>query len=108
MQRRVEGTCLYAKDLVRRLLDVGRNRESVVRATPENLHHEEFQRALKVVCFGHDIDLYYRHRYEAFPPRRSSRGLLPTNLTLFSCLLQLPISLGMDLVLTAGEHVLRM
>src|SRR6516165_10281251 len=37
----------------------------------------------------------------------SSRGLLPTNLTLFSCLLQLPISLSMDLLLTAGEHVLR-
>src|SRR6516162_7698304 len=37
----------------------------------------------------------------------SSRGLLPTNLTLFSCLLKLPISLSMDLLLTAGEHVLR-
>src|SRR5215467_2631757 len=37
----------------------------------------------------------------------SSRGLLPTNLPLFSCLLQLPISLSMDLLLTAGEHVLR-
>jgi hypothetical protein len=37
----------------------------------------------------------------------SSRGLLPTNLSLFSCLLQLPISLSMDLLLTAGEHVLR-
>jgi len=36
----------------------------------------------------------------------SSRGLLPTNLPLFSCLLQLPISLSMDLLLTAGEHVL--
>src|SRR5215467_12594273 len=37
----------------------------------------------------------------------SSRGLLPTNLPLFSRLLQLPISLGMDLLLTPGEHVLR-
>jgi len=36
-----------------------------------------------------------------------SRGLLSTNLTLLSCLLQLPISLRMDLLLTAGEHVLR-
>jgi len=35
----------------------------------------------------------------------SSRGLPPTSLTLFSCLLQLPISLSMDLLLTAGEHV---
>jgi hypothetical protein len=34
----------------------------------------------------------------------SSRGLLPANLTLFSCLLQLPTSLSMDLLLTAGEH----
>jgi len=33
----------------------------------------------------------------------SSRGLLPTNLTLFSCLLHLPISLSMELLLTAGE-----
>jgi hypothetical protein len=37
----------------------------------------------------------------------SSRGLLPTNLPLFSCFLQLPISLSMDLLLTPGEHVLR-
>ena len=37
----------------------------------------------------------------------SSRSLLPTNLTLFSCLLQLPISLRVDLLLTPGEHVLR-
>jgi hypothetical protein len=36
-----------------------------------------------------------------------SSGLMPTNLTLFSCFLQLPISLSMDLLLTAGEHVLR-
>jgi hypothetical protein len=35
--------------------------------------------------------------------RPSSRGLLPTNLPLFSCLLQLPISLSMDLLLTPGE-----
>jgi hypothetical protein len=34
----------------------------------------------------------------------SSRGLLPTNLTLFSCTLQLPISLSMDLLLAVGEH----
>src|ERR1044072_1238114 len=39
--------------------------------------------------------------------RRSSHGLLPANLTLFSCLLQLSISLSMDLVLTAREHVVR-
>jgi hypothetical protein len=38
---------------------------------------------------------------------RSSRGLLTTNLALFSGLLQLPIPLGMDLLLTPGEHVLR-
>src|SRR5437763_9134850 len=37
----------------------------------------------------------------------SSRGLLSTNLPLFACLLQLPVSLSMDLLLTAGEHVLR-
>ena len=37
----------------------------------------------------------------------SSRRLLPMDLTLFSCLLQLSISLIMDLLLTAGEHVLR-
>ena len=37
----------------------------------------------------------------------SSRGLLATNLPLFSRLLQLPIPLGMDLLLTPGEHVLR-
>ncbi len=36
-----------------------------------------------------------------------SRSLLPTNLTLFSRLLQLPIPLGVDLRLTPGEHVLR-
>jgi len=35
------------------------------------------------------------------------RGLLPTNLPLFSCLLQLPIPLSMDLLLTPGDHVLR-
>src|SRR4051794_35315677 len=38
---------------------------------------------------------------------RSSRGLLTTNLPLFSGLLQLPIPLGMDLLLMPGEHVLR-
>src|SRR5689334_13699765 len=37
----------------------------------------------------------------------SSRGLPPTNLTLFSCRLQLPIPLSMDLLLTASEHVFR-
>ena len=37
----------------------------------------------------------------------SSRGLLPTNPALFACLLQLSMSLSMDLLLTAGEHVLR-
>ena len=37
----------------------------------------------------------------------SSRGLLPTNLPLFSCLLQLPYSHSMDLVLTPVEYVLR-
>ena len=37
---------------------------------------------------------------------RSLRSLLPTNLALFSGLLQLPISLSMDLVLTADKHVL--
>ena len=37
----------------------------------------------------------------------SSRGLLATNLPLFSRLLQLPIPLGMDLLLTPGEHVFR-
>jgi hypothetical protein len=37
----------------------------------------------------------------------SSRGLLTTNLALFSGLLQLPIPLGMDLSLTPGERVLR-
>ena len=34
-------------------------------------------------------------------------GPLPTNLALFSRLLQLPIPLGMYLLLTPGEHVLR-
>src|ERR1035438_2327777 len=36
---------------------------------------------------------------------RSSRSLLPTNLALFSRLLQLPIPLGVDLRLTPGGHV---
>ncbi len=35
------------------------------------------------------------------------RSLLPTNLPPFSRLLQLPIPLGMELLLTPGEHVLR-
>jgi hypothetical protein len=35
------------------------------------------------------------------------RGLLPTNLPLFSCLLQLPISFSIDFRLTAREHVTR-
>jgi hypothetical protein len=38
---------------------------------------------------------------------RSSRSLLAMNLALFSRLFQLPVSLGMNLLLTAGEHVLR-
>ena len=38
---------------------------------------------------------------------RTSSSLLPTNLPLFSCHLQLPISLSMDLLLTPGDHVLR-
>ncbi len=46
-------------------------------------------------------------RGRKLPRRPSSRGLLPTSLRLFSCPLKLPISLSMDLVLTAGEHVLR-
>src|SRR3954469_3437807 len=56
---------------------------------------------------------FFRNLLES-PPRpkmglsaSSSRGLLPTNLPLFSCPLQLPISLRMDLLLTAGEPVLR-
>lgn len=36
-----------------------------------------------------------------------SRGLVPTNLPLFSHLLQLPIPIRMDLRLTPGVHVLR-
>ncbi len=40
-------------------------------------------------------------------PALSSRGLLPTNLPLFSRRLQLAIPLGMNLLLTAGEHVVR-
>ena len=35
------------------------------------------------------------------------RIMLATNLPLFSRLHQLPIPLGMDLLLTPGEHVLR-
>src|SRR5213076_3429048 len=35
----------------------------------------------------------------------SSRGPLPPNLTLFSCFLDLPISLSMYLLLTASQHV---
>src|ERR1700726_3243636 len=49
------------------------------------------------------------HREWAFrtvAPKRS-RSLLPTNLPLFSRRLQLPIPLGVDLLLTPGEHVLR-
>src|SRR3979490_708427 len=34
-------------------------------------------------------------------------SLLPTNLPLSSCHLQLPVPLSMDLLLTPGEHVLR-
>ena len=37
---------------------------------------------------------------------RSSRGLLPTNVPLFSCFFYLAISLSMDLLLTPGEHVI--
>ena len=40
-------------------------------------------------------------------PQRVSRSLLPTNLPLFSRHLQLHIPLGVDLLLTPGEHVLR-
>src|SRR5205823_1195367 len=40
-------------------------------------------------------------------PLRSSRSVLPTSLPVFSRFLQLPISLGMDLLLTRGEHVFR-
>jgi hypothetical protein len=40
-------------------------------------------------------------------PFRSSRSLLAMTLPLFSRLFQLPVSLGMDLLLTTGEHVLR-
>src|SRR4029077_8176411 len=47
------------------------------------------------------------HRQLRTWARRSSRGLLPQNLALFSGLPQLPIPLGMDLRLTPGEHVLR-
>jgi hypothetical protein len=38
---------------------------------------------------------------------RSSRSLLASSLALFSRLLQLQIPLGMDLLLTPGEHLLR-
>jgi hypothetical protein len=38
---------------------------------------------------------------------RSSCGPLPANLPLFLRLLQLPTSLGMDLLLTPGQHVSR-
>jgi hypothetical protein len=37
---------------------------------------------------------------------RSSRDLLPTNLPLFSRFIQLSMPLGMDLLLTPGEHAL--
>jgi hypothetical protein len=36
-----------------------------------------------------------------------SRGRLATNLPLLPCRLQLPIPVGVDLLLTPGEHVLR-
>ena len=38
---------------------------------------------------------------------QTSSGLLATNLPLLPRLLQLPVALCMDLLLTAGEHVLR-
>jgi hypothetical protein len=47
------------------------------------------------------------HRRTRTWARRSSRGLLPTNLALFSGLLQLPTPRGMDLHLTPGEHIVR-
>ena len=40
-------------------------------------------------------------------PKSLSRSLLPTNLPLLSRRLQLPVPLGVDLLLTPGEHVLR-
>ncbi len=46
------------------------------------------------------IDSWFTGDY----PFRSLCSLLPTNLPLFSGLLQLPIPLGMDLPLTPGEH----
>ncbi len=39
--------------------------------------------------------------------QRSSRGRLATNLPLLPRRLQLPIPVGVDLLLTPGEHVLR-
>ena len=36
----------------------------MVGAAAENLHHEEIERALEVVGFGHGIDVYYRHLYK--------------------------------------------
>ncbi len=45
--------------------------------------------------------------YSAVAPKRVSRSLLPANLLLFSRHLQLPIPLGLDLLLApGGEHVL--
>jgi len=40
-------------------------------------------------------------------PKALSRSLLPTNLPLLSRRLQLPVPLGVDLLLTPGDHVLR-
>src|SRR5579864_9447314 len=40
-------------------------------------------------------------------PQSVSRSLLPTNLTLLSRRLQFPVPIGVDFLLTPGEHVLR-
>lgn len=71
--------------------------------------HPECWRALALVC-PHAIESTAAHHLVGFShtgPQSFSHSLLPTNLPLLSRRLQLPISTGVDLLLTPGEHVLR-
>jgi hypothetical protein len=55
MQGGIERACFEAKNLLGHLLDIGRNPKSVVSSPPENLQYEEFQRALEIVYFCHEL-----------------------------------------------------
>src|SRR4249920_395298 len=62
VQRRIQRARLHAQHIVGHLLDIRRNRESMVGTTPENFQYQQVERALQF-GFGHDTDIYYRHLY---------------------------------------------